>query len=264
LIEQARGALVDPDRGYFLVRGLYAAEELGAYRAECESFMRRAPRFHMRLNADWMFDYVHPYSLDVVERNHRLYQYLHNPHSPTASSIFERALALRNRIEEAWTADPAYRRERERQQDYVIVTRYLPGRGELPRHRDYRGPATFPLIQSLALLSRPREDFAGGELVLFGKAGRPVRLIEDLGAEVGDLLLFDKALEHEVQTTLPGRTDVSRWSVNVGARSPRDGYGKYVKMRLFYNAAVFPVWTSLVRGVRVALGRPPLRQRYQA
>jgi hypothetical protein len=262
LIEQARSALVDPDRGYFLVRGLFSTEEVATYRTECESFMRRAPRFHMRLNTDWMFDYVHPYSLDIVERNHRLYQYLHNRHSPTAVSIFERTLALRNRIEEAWTTDRVYRGEREKQQDYVIVTRYLPGRGELPRHRDYRGPASLPLLQSLALLSRPGEDFAGGELVLFSKAGRPVRLIEELGAQLGDLLLFDKALEHEVQTTLPGRTGISRWSVNVGARSPRHGYGKYVKMRLFYNAAMFPAWTSLVRGVRVALGRPPLRQRY--
>ncbi len=263
LIEQARSALIHPARGYFLVRGLYSEEELTAYRTECEAFMDRAPRFYMRLTTDWMFDYVQPYSHDTVERADRLYQYLHNPHSTTATSIFQRTLALRNRIEQVWTTDPIYRRELEGQQDYVIVTRYIPGRGQLPRHRDYRGPASPPLLQSLALLSRPLEDFAGGELVLYPREGRPVRMVADLEARVGDVLLFDKALEHEVETTLPGRTDVSRWSVNIGARSRRHGIGQYVKMRVFYGAVMFPVWTSLVRGARVALGRPPLRRRYQ-
>ena len=263
LIEQARNALVDPGRGFQLVRGLYSEDELAAYRAECQAFMARAPRFHKRVTASWMFDYVQPYSLDAVERADRLYQYLHNPHSPTATSVFERTLALRNQIEEVWTADRVYQREREAQQDYVIVTRYQPGRGQLPRHRDYRGPARLPLIQSLALLSRPLEDFTGGELVLYPRAGGPVRMIADLGARMGDVVLFDKALEHEVETTLPGRTDVSRWSVNIGARSRPHGFGQYLKMRALYGAVTFRVWTSVVRGTRVALGRPAVRQRYR-
>jgi hypothetical protein len=256
MIEEARRALTEPGEGYFVARGFYSEAELARYRVECEALLQRGPRYHARLNTDSVFDYVHPWSFDSVERSYRLYQYLHNPHSGPTTALFERTLGLRDEIEHAWTADPTYRREVEALQSFVIATRYLAGTGRVQPHRDYLGRAPFPLLQSLALLSRPGLDFEGGELVLYPRRGAPVRAVEHLGLGLGDLLLFDKTLSHEVETTLPGRTGVSRWSMNIGARAPRQSYRAYLKMRLLQNDTVYPLWRSLTRRLGIRADSP--------
>jgi hypothetical protein len=245
LVESARQALADPARGYFVVRGLYSPDELLAYRAECVTAMQRAPRVHARLNTDSTPDYVHPRSHDAVERTYRLYQYLHNPHSDSTTRLFNRTLTLRNAIEELWMADPVYREEHEVQQDHVVVTRYVPGTGQLPPHRDYNGPARLPLIQSLALISQPGVDYAGGEFVLQTRTGTAVRLTGDLNVGMGDLFLFDKVLVHEVEPTLPAQTDVGRWSASIGSRARRHTTAQYLRGRLLYSDPVYHLWHPL-------------------
>lgn len=245
VIADARRALADPDQGYFVVRDLYSDQEIDVYRAECAAAMDRAPRVHARLNTDWMPDYVHPRSHDEVERTYRLYQYLHNARSDTTAGLFARTLAIRNAIEETWMTDPVYRAEHEVQQDHVVVTRYVPGTGQLLPHRDYSGPAPLPLIQSIALLSQPTVDFRGGEFVLHTRTGRAVRLTGDLGVGTGDLFLFDKVLVHEVEPTLPGTTDVGRWSASIGSRARRHTMRQYLSGRVLYSDAVYRIWHPL-------------------
>jgi hypothetical protein len=242
LVDRAREALADPDRGYFVVRALYSRDELLAYRDECTTSMKRAPRVHARLNTDWMPDYVHPRSHDAVARTYRLYQYLHNARSPVTTRVFDRTLAIRNAIEETWMADPVYRAEHEAQQDHVVVTRYVPGTGRLLPHRDYSGPATLPLIQSIALISQPGVDYHGGEFVLHTRTGRTVRLTDDLKVELGDLFLFDKVLLHEVEPTLPATTAVGRWSASNGSPARRHSMAEYLRGRLLYSDPVYQLW----------------------
>lgn len=250
VVESAREALADPARGYFVLRNLYSKEELATYRAECAAAMDRAPRVHARLNTEWMPDYVHPRSHDEVERTYRLYQYLHNARSDTTSQLFERTLHIRNAIEERWMADPVYRQEHEIQQDHVVVTRYVAGTGKLLPHRDYTGPARLPLIQSIALISQPAVDFCGGEFVLYTREGSTVRLTRDLGVSMGDLFLFDKVLLHEVEQTLPGQTDVGRWSASIGSRARRHTMGQYLRGRLLYGDTVYRLWHPLWERLR--------------
>ena len=245
MVESAREALADPARGYFVLRNLYSKEEISTYRAECAAAMARAPRVHARLNTDWMPDYVHPRSHDEVERTYRLYQYLHNTRSDTTARLFERTLSIRNAIEETWMADSVYRQEHTVQQDHVVVTRYVAGTGQLPPHRDYSGPARLPLIQSIALISQPALDFCGGEFVLYTRSGSTVRLTRDLGVGMGDLFLFDKVLVHEVEQTLPGRTDVGRWSASIGSRARRHTMGQYLRGRLLYGDGIYRLWHPL-------------------
>ncbi len=248
--------LVDPDKGYVLLREWFTPEAIDAYREECLLLLRTARRRHTRINTGWVADYVHPRSHDGVERTFRIYQYLHNIHGARTTAFFARALELRNEIERTWHNDPLYFAESRRLQDYVIVTSYLEDTGCLPRHRDYVGPAPRPLLQSLVCMTRRPQDYTGGEFTLYPRQGRPVRLHADLGAGIGDLLLFDKSLDHEVETT--GRGDgrnLGRWTVLVGARAERDSW---IRAFLKYALCSEPYysWTSPLAGVVRRIGLP--------
>ncbi len=143
--DEIREALTCPSKGFFVIRGFYSVEEITRYREECEEFCRRAPMIYARINTDTMADYVHPRSYDDEERTYRLYQYLHNRHSPDTGRILEMAITMRNAIEETWMADEEYRRATQPLQDHMVVTRYVPGAGRLPVTAT---PATAPSIHS--------------------------------------------------------------------------------------------------------------------
>lgn len=255
-LARARELLVDPERGFIVWRGFWSAAEARRYRGECERFMATGPRIHQRINTDAMPDYIHPRSHDATERTYRIYQFFHNHHSRFTDALLGRSMDIRNAIEEAWTADPVYLAERRRLQDYVIVTKYIEDTGKLPRHNDYQGEVPFPFIQFLVLLSQPGEDYRGGELILHTKAGRAIRIQDDLGVREGDALLFDKTLLHEVEDTLGGVPGgAGRWSVLIGARAPRDGWLAAQRKALFYSEAVYPRVIGARRRLRALAGR---------
>lgn len=244
-LDEAREALTCPSKGFFVIRGFYSADAIGRYRQECEDFLPRAQRIYARINVDGIFDYVHPRSHDAVERTYRLYQFPHNPHSAATERILEKAIAIRNTLEEPWMADEEYHRVTAPLQDHFVITKYVPGTGRLPLHRDTRMRTKYPQLQSLVLLSQPGVDYEGGEFVLYPEQGRATRIVEELGVRMGDMLLFDRILRHEVETTLPGKTVVGRWSAVMGSRADRHSISQYVTKRLLFHARVFPVWNSL-------------------
>jgi len=244
--------LLDPAKGWVLVRDCFTEEEIDAYRAECEAFLQTGPICHSRINHDSASDYVQPRSHDDVARTVRIYQYLHNRHSPGTRAFFAKALALRNELEATWMDDPTYRAEKLGLQEYMIVTNYLADTGCLPRHRDYAGPAPYPLLQSLVLLSSAPDDYVGGDFILYPRNGAPLAIANDLGVKKGDLFLFDKSLDHSVDVTLAGkRTNRGRWSVLVGARAPRDSSFRAFMKRALYSPPRYPYTRPLAKVLRL-------------
>ncbi len=250
-VEQFVADLLDPAKGYVVVKGYFTYAEIDAYRNECEAFLRIGPVRHTRINTDSVRDYVHPRSHDEVERTVRIYQYLHNPHSASTTAFLEKAFALRNRLEQTWMGDPIYRAEKLRNQDYMIVTKYLPNTGCLPRHPDYTGPAPFPMLQSVLLLSSCPEDYTGGDFTLHTRSGATLRIAADLGVQKGDLFLFDKSLDHSVDVTRPGtKTDRGRWSVLVGARAPRESAMRAFVKHALYSEPQYPCSERIAKVLR--------------
>jgi hypothetical protein len=125
----------------------------------------------------------------------------------------------------------------------MIVTKYLPDVGMLKYHRDFSEPTQYPLIQFNVLLSSSGLDYNGGEFVLKDNNNNELYLHRDLGANIGDALIFNKYLLHKVEPTMQGITDVGRWSILIGARAEYSNkykdlikkikYGKF--MNIFYN-----------------------------
>ncbi|SVE53047.1 uncharacterized protein METZ01_LOCUS505901, partial [marine metagenome] len=152
--------------GFSVQRGLLNRAEAIHYQQECAEFMTRAKVIHSRINTDWMPDYVHPRSHDLESRTRRLYQFFHNKRSTATDAWLKAAVALRDRVEEPWLADQDYARAKRVLQNYIIVTQYAAGLGELPKHKDYLGSLKTPLLQFDVILSEPGVDYGGGELCL--------------------------------------------------------------------------------------------------
>jgi hypothetical protein len=212
-LNKIRSALLDPNNGFYILKGFYSESEADAYRKECARFLGQGKIIYQRINTDYMADYVHPRSHDQELRTERIYQYFHNHTDDAVGRFLTRAVDLRNQIEEAWLADPIYREEKETLQSYVIATHYLPDTGMLHKHRDYSGPAPYPLVQFWVLLSHPEIDYKRGNLVVYSKSGRRYRVEGDLGAKKGDVLIFDKSLFHEVEVNEPSGISTGRWTV---------------------------------------------------
>jgi hypothetical protein len=240
--EQARRDLLDDDRGFHVIRGLYSAAEVDAYRQACDRVMRHGRRIHERIMSDSVEDYVHPRSHDQEERTARIYQYFHNHRGDEIGRFLDRAVAIRDGIEKGWEDNPVYRAEKKSLFDYVIVTKYIGNKGMLPKHEDYKGPAPLPLIQFWVALSEPGKDYQNGNLVLYSRNGRRRRVESDLNMRKGDALIFDKSLSHEVELTqVAGEGALGRWTVLIGARAPRDSFWGAAKKRWLYGPPLYPV-----------------------
>ena len=244
--------LLNPAKGYVIIKGYFSEVEIDTYRNECQQFLNAGPVCFSRINTPSVPDYVHPRSHDKVGRTYRIYQYPHNKQSNSTAAFFRKALSLRNDLEQTWVHDPIYRVEKETLQDYVVVTKYISETGLLPRHRDYVGPAPFPLLQSLVLLSKRPDDYTGGDFYLYTKEGVSLSLADDIGATKGDLVVFDKSLEHSVELTRPGtETAISRWSVIVGARAKMDSRAKGLTKRWLYGRPFYPYTKPIAKALRL-------------
>ncbi|MDU0356359.1 hypothetical protein RS130_22900 [Paraglaciecola aquimarina] len=218
-----RDDLQSPDKGYFLIRNFYGQDEVQHYLSYCQTFLENGPVIHDRINSDTIKDYVHPRSHDQVNRTTRIYQYLHNHQNSSVSSFLKKALDFRESIEQQWLSDDVYKSEKEKLQDYVIVTSYHGNHGMLPRHRDYSGPTTLPLIQFWVLLTEPEVDYKNGNIIIHTDNGESIYLERDFNLKSGDAVIFNKRLEHEVEPTREaGEGAQGRWTVLIGARAERD------------------------------------------
>jgi hypothetical protein len=238
-VRSARCALLDSDKGFFVVRRAFTQVELDRYLANCNAFLKDGPTIFSRITTPGMYDYVHPRSFDSLPRTYRIYQFFPNHNVDFERSLFDRAMALREQIESLWDTDDAYRAERQRLQNYVIVTNYVPNSGLLRRHKDYRKPLKYPLMQMLVMLTMSGTDFAGGDFILHTQTGGRVSVQSDLKLLPGDILMFDKSLEHEVALVLPkeggGR---GRWSALIGARAPSHSRFEILLKRIIGS----PIW----------------------
>ena len=252
--------LLDDDKGFLVLKNFYSEVEVEEYRRTCEAFLREGTVIHDRINTDSMIDYVHPRSHDDEARTYRIYQYFHNHRGDAIGRFLDKSHGLRDKIEEAWLADKVYRAEKTALQDYTIITYYLGKTGMLPRHQDYSGPAPLPLIQSWVLLSRPEVDYRGGNLVLYTRTGRRLRVEGDLGLTPGDALFFDKTLYHEVEVLGDaGEGAKGRWTALIGARAMRDSFWGMCYKRACYNQTCYPILSKTKRRFKRALGRPSVK-----
>ncbi len=255
-LEQIRDAVADPARGYHLIRSLYSEEQVDAYRERCRAFLDTGPVLHTRITNEQMPDYVHPRSHDFAQRTWRIYQFLHNHKGDATADFLTSALKLRDRIEQRWQHEPAYRAVREALQDYVIVTYYVADFGMLPPHRDYAGPCPHPLLQFWVALSQPGKDYRDGNLVLFPREAEPLHLEADLDIQKGDGVVFDKSLLHRVDVTAAaGPGALGRWTVLIGARASRAPALQSRVKRLLYGERLYP---TLKRGKNALLKLPGL------
>jgi hypothetical protein len=250
-IDSLRSAVADNARGFYVLRSFYSREEVDEYITYCERFLHSGKVIYNRINTDSMIDYVHPRSHDHEERTFRIYQFFHNHRDDGVGRFLRKAITLRNTIEVAWMDDPIYQAERERLQDYCIVTHYLANVGMLPIHRDYSGPSPSPLIQFWVALSQPGIDYRRGNLILYTPSGNKFRVEDDLGINAGDAVIFDKSLLHEVEVTETGQRGTrGRWTVLIGARAKRDSPIEAARKRLLYDRRVFPTLSAARRILR--------------
>lgn len=235
-LKKIRESLISEKEGFFVIRSLYSTKEVDEYRQYCEHFINKGPRIHTRINTDNIFDFVHPRSHDNVDRTSRIYQFFHNHKDGLVAEFLKRSINIRDDIEKEWEKDALYRSERDKLQNYTIVTSYRDNYGMLPVHKDYDGPAPFPLIQFWVLLSTPGEDYIDGNLKLHTREGQCIALERDLSLKPGDAVIFDKSLYHEVEATKPG-TGIARgrWTVLIGARAERDSFYSSMFKRIRYS-----------------------------
>ncbi len=248
-VERARCDLLAQDKGFYVIKKLYSEEEVDVYRNACEHFMRHSKRIQERIITDRIEDYVHPRSHDQEERTARIYQYFHNHRGDMVGHFFDRAIAIRDEIENAWLDNPIYRSEKETLLDYAIVTQYYGNKGMLTKHQDYGGPAPLPLLQFWVALSEPGKDYQHGNLVLYSRSGHGRRVETDLDMHKGDALIFDKSLTHEVELTrVAGEGALGRWTVLIGARAPRDTVWSAALKRWLYGPPLYLIlsWGSSV------------------
>jgi hypothetical protein len=249
-LEEIRRHILADDRGFYVMKGFYSPAEIDDYRRACDAFLKTGPVIQTRINSDRMPDYIHHRSHDRVQRTQRIYQFFHNHRHDNVGRFLRRAVDLRDEIESVWLDHPTYREEKERLQNYMIVTRYVAGTGMLPRHRDYDGPAPKPLIQFWVLLSEPEKDYHQGNLVLYARDGTRYHVESGLGVGKGDALIFDKSLEHEVEMTGEAAADaLGRWTLLIGARGKRHKPHEVLLKRIAYHPWIYPA-TRAVKALR--------------
>ena len=207
--------------GYFVLKNFFKKEEVVAFRNSIEKSIQLSPNYNYRINNDKVKDYSHKRSHDSIDRTLRYYMFFHNKKNWRREifSLIDKSIEIRNEIEKKWDGSLDYINLKKKLQDYIIVTKYLPNVGMLKYHRDFYEPTPYPLIQFNVLLSSIGFDYNGGEFVLKDNNNNELYLHRDLGANIGDALIFNKYLLHKVEPTMQGVTDVGRWSILIGARA---------------------------------------------
>lgn len=222
--------------GFTVLRNILSKESVEQYRQECEQQFRSAPRREGKVYEPGKTpDYVQPWMIHTGKHqvaSYRLYQFYHNPHSANTQNIIATIVAIRDRLEKNWPDVQAYN-QKNNLVDYNIVAKYAAKSGFQTRHADAESSLTCPALQCEILLTEPEQDYKGGDLILHLFDGRVVRLNEDVHAHVGDLILFDKRVEHEVTETFPVEHESpGRWMALIGAKTfPRQKRSRLQNIR---------------------------------
>ena len=189
-IETIRNKLMKD--GYFVLKNFFKKEEVISFRNSIEKSISLSPNHNYRINNNKVKDYSHKRSHDTINRTLRYYMFFHNKKywSHEVSSLINKSIEIRNEIEKKWDDSLDHINLKKKLQDYIIVTKYLPNVGMLKYHRDFSEPTQYPLIQFNVLLSSLGLDYNGGEFVLKDNNNNELYLHRDLGANIGDALIF--------------------------------------------------------------------------
>lgn len=208
--------------GFAVVRSLLSPERIEQFRRVCEGQFQGAPRLEGKVYKPGVTpDYVQPWVIDSQRHqiaSYRLYQFYHNTHSANAQHIIDTIIELRNRIEQKWPEIQEYN-TKNNFTDYNIVAKYAAEGGYQSKHSDMEASLSHPALQCEILLTQPGRDYRGGDLRLYPSDGRVISTNNDLRVRVGDLILFDKRLEHDVTDTMPMVGGKGRWMALIGAKT---------------------------------------------
>lgn len=213
--------------GYALAKGVLTLEETETYRLDCEKQFDNAPRLEGKNYVENETpNYVQPWMINEEEHevaSTRLYEFYHNPMSPNTKSVVDRIINIRDRIERKWPGIQELN-EKENFHDYNIVAKYAEGAGYQSIHYDSDPNVAHPTLQCQIMLTHYGDDFTGGELLFHMASGEIVNVQKDMKPEVGDLIMFDKRLAHEVKSVGKGEgANRGRWMALIGAKTfPRN------------------------------------------
>jgi len=225
-----RDEILNPDKGFYVIRKLYSEEEIDHYRENCLDLIKKGPVINKRINIKNMFDYVHKRSFDQNERTTRVYQFFENHKYSKTGFFFEKSKKIMDLIEDEWSKENKYYDEyRKTLQNYIIFTWYKPGFGKLPIHQDIKVQLKFPLLQSNVMLTQYNKDYYGGDFIFYSKNNKKYSVNNDLKLKKGDVLVFDKSLFHEVTKVESHSSILSRCTVLINARA------KFKKEKLLFE-----------------------------
>ncbi len=252
-------ALLDIQRdGFSIIRGVFTREEVEEYRKECAHEFTIAPQLEGKVYVPGKTpNYVQPWMIDTANHqvaSYRLYQFFHNHISPTAKKLIDATIAVRSHLEKNWPEIAEYN-AKNNLVDYNIVAKYSAESGYQSRHTDMEADLAYPALQCELLLTEPYKDYNGGDLVLHLLDGRRISVNDDAKATVGDIILFDKRIEHEVTATKPALGGRGRWMALIGAKTfPRKKRKLSQDLRIKISRYLFlkapKMYTSLKRLTR--------------
>ncbi len=87
--------------------------------------------------------------------------------------------------------------------------------------------------------------------MLYSRSGVRRRAETDLNLQMGDALIFDKSLYHEVEATEPGDApSLGRWTALIGARATRVPSWQGQIRGICYDSRVHPTLRRVAKVVR--------------
>lgn len=208
------------DLGFSVARGLLSQPEVDRFLAYADKGFRELPRIAEKPSTLGLANYVMPLVYDnatgevLVERQ---YHFLDHPQldggCDEPERIIRKVLGVRDALESRWLPVGYYAEQS--CHDVNMVTKYTVG-AAYPLHADAPKDTPFPLLQTWSLLTEPGVDFSGGELLMHLRDGRVIRCMEELSLRPGDVLFFDRRLDHEVEASSIIRR--GRWITLFGAK----------------------------------------------
>jgi hypothetical protein len=215
------------DRGYAIVTGLLRAEECREVAAMYAEPARFRSRIVMQRHGYGQGEYQY-FAYPLPEIIARLRQATYSELAPIANR-WRQALGQNGAFPDDLASYLAQCHAAGQNRPTPLLLKYRPG--DYNRlHQDLYGPLNFPL-QMAILLSRPGEDFQGGEFVLTEQRPRSQSQVEVVPLGRGDAVIF--AVNHR---PVQGTRGAYRVTMRHGVSRVRAGQ-RYTLGIIFHDAA---------------------------
>jgi hypothetical protein len=246
--------------GFALIQGLFPVSVIDAYLSSCEAQMKNAPRLEGKNYRKGVTpNYVQPWMIDAEKHmiaSTRLYEFYHNELPENTKHIIDTVLLLRDAVEKKWPEIEHLNQER-KFEDYNIIAKYEFDSGYQSKHSDLDPKIPHPTVQCQLLLTQYGDDYEGGHLRMYSFDGRVVEIHTDVPMNVGDLLLFDKRLPHDVSTVIRGHgRNRHRWMALIGAKTfPREDSRPLRDLKIKARRYLFLHYPAFYSRLRTMLGK---------